>query len=173
MDGKITQAKNRIKNLNPKKASIAVSTALIMLAGVFFIGSSLGAFNADNSALNSKTISFQVNGTALNTSGNGTVNLGIATGEKLNFGRIPVDASSTKFLSINAREKAYISINAEGNVSEALVFEKNHYFKGKKEIQIRFDPETAETFEGTVNVNVKTAENEVGSTWLDIKSRVY
>lgn len=173
MDGKLTTAKNKLRKVNPKKASIATVISITVLAGIFVLGGSVGAFNADSSSLNSKTLSYKANGTALNVSGNGTVNLGIATGEKLNFGRIPVDASSTKFFNINAGKKAYITINAEGNISEALEFERIHYFKGQKEINLRFDPDRADIYRGNVTVTVKTANNEVGSRWLDFRSKVY
>lgn len=172
MDGKMKDAKQRIKEINPVKASVSTAFLLAVVA-VFFIGSSLGAFNAEGNAINSKKLTFEANGTALNTSGNETVNLGIATGENLNFGRIPVEASSTKFFNINAREKAFVSINAEGNISEALKYEKTHYFKGNKEISLRFDPGSVQHYEGNVTVNVNTADSEVGARWLDFKSKVY
>lgn len=173
MESKLTDAKNKLEELNLKKASSATVLAITAITAVFFIGGTLGAFSLNDNSVNSKTLTFQSNGTALNVSGNGTINLGIATGEKLNFGRIPVEASSTKFLNINARKKALVTINAEGNISQALDFDKTHYFKGQRDISLRFDPKTAETFEGNVTVTVKTANNEVGSRWLDFKSKVY
>lgn len=172
MAGKKEEIEKKIENIGRKKISVIAAVLLLAAIGVYFLAGPVAAV-MQGDAINSQTLSFRANGTALNVSGNGTVNLGIATGEKLNFGRIPVDAKSTKYFQIDAREKALLIVNAEGNISQALEFEKIHYFEGNKEADIVFDPQTPDHFEGNVTVTINTAENEVGARWLDLKSKLY
>jgi len=178
MDGKIENVKEKVEMVKEKlqdlgrKEALAIVTLAVILTGTYVLAGPASSL-VNGEALNSETLTFEANGTALNVSGNDTVDLGIATGEKLNFGRIPVEAKSTKFFNINAREKALLVVRAEGNISEALNFERAHYFEGSREVKLEFDPETVDHFEGNVKVTVKTAANEVGSEWLGLRSKLY
>lgn len=159
MDGKIPE-------IDRKKAF----TAVVAVAAIFL---GLSPFLLDETTVETRTLTFEANGTALNTSGNQTIDLGVATGEGLSFGRIPVEGQSTKYFNIAAGKKALLYLDAEGNISEQLDYEPQHFFQGEKEVDLVFDPENVGFYEGNVSININVPENEVGATWLALKAELY
>jgi hypothetical protein len=156
----------RISDLDRKNA---------IAAGVFILAVVIGLtpLLLDETTLDSRTLTFEANATAVNTSGNESVNLGVATGDKLNFGRIPAEGRSQKYFNVKAGKKALIRLETSGNISDQLEYEDKHFFEGKKEVKIAFNPERTGFYSGNVSMKIYTPVNEVGAAWLTLKAKLY
>lgn len=147
----------------------------LLAAGFFVLAALIGLtpLLLNETALDSRTLTFETNATAVNTSGNESLNLGVATGEKLNFGRIPTEGRSQKYFNVNAGKKALIRLETTGNISEQLDYDRKHFFEGKKEVDIIFNPERPGFYNGNVSMKIYTPVNEVGAAWLELKAKLY
>ncbi|MFB6100200.1 MAG: hypothetical protein ABEK16_02905 [Candidatus Nanohalobium sp.] len=126
-------------------------------------------------ALNNYTIkeidrTFQTSADILPKGASENLTVGIAAGEGLSFGIIPVSANKTKFLNITAPEKIMLRVDASGNISEYLSYDPKHYFNGSKRIPIELNPEKPGNFTGVVEVNIQRPKGKVGEKWLKLKS---
>ncbi len=116
---------------------------------------------------------FRAKAKVINVSGNSTKNIGIVGDPRLDFGVLPHEAGSAKFLDLQAAKKSFITLSASGNISEFLEYERKAYFQGDRQIKIHFDANETGFFAGNVSVGIQTPVDRWGSLWLDVKSSFY
>lgn len=79
---------------------------------------------------------------------------------ELNFGRIPVNSSTTKILNMNSNNFAKIEFYTSGNISPYVTLPKSFYMKtDEKEVKIIFKGSDAGNFTGTLLVRSVIPKN--------------
>ncbi len=101
--------------------------------------------------------------------GNESLPIGIAgETDRIHFGRIPVNASTKKFLSVNASTRSRLTLRAAGNISDALAFSRTVYVEGLDEIRIAFAPSSPGNYTGVLTVKSLVPKNGFGRAVLQV-----
>lgn len=138
----------------------ALTVTVILAAGL--IGAS--PFILDKTVLNQQEQSID---TSLQVLGeNESDRVGVNADRNLNYGALPVETNSTKYLNISSSERAIIRLSAEGNMSEYLDFEDEHYFIGEKNVPVKATAWETGQYNGTLNLESYTSRNKVGDYWI-------
>jgi hypothetical protein len=92
--------------------------------------------------------------------------LGIATEERLNFGRVPAGSTVKKTIVLNNYDTPVkVRISSEGNITPYVSVDKNDFvLSGSEEIIVSFKPVEAGSFGGDLNVAIVKPNPMVG--WL-------
>lgn len=149
-----------------KQAIAAGVVAVIALLG-------LSIFAAESFLVKSQEMNFDVNGTAEDMEDNSTKNLGIVTEPNLEFGRAALGTSYYKFIQVNSTNQALVTLTAEGNISDQISYPEKSYFQGSEELKIEFNATEQGYYTGTLNMKIRTSENSLGKTWLNIRNSVF
>jgi len=159
---------SEIGELDKKKiAGISALTLLILLAA--------GAVYAYSQVdVNPQESSFQTNATVFQpNSSNDTLEAGIATGQGLSFGRFNAQFNKTKTLNLSSDGLSLLEVKSDGNISSRLDYEKRHLFEGKKQIPIEMAGNKTGFYNGTITLDIKTAQNQWGERWLKLLYRYF
>ena len=157
-----------IGELDKKKiAGISVLTLLILLA--------TGAVYAYSQVdVNPQKTSFDTNATVFQpNSSNGTLEAGIATGQGLSFGRFNAQFNKTKTLNLSADDLSLIEVESHGNISSRLDYEDRHLFSGGRQIPIEMAGNQTGFYNGSISLDIKTAQNKWGERWLKLLYRYF
>lgn len=127
------------------------------------------AFTLETTTLSKDETTFDMNGTAINASGEEVKDLGIVTDRNFNFGRLPYQSSSKKFLNISSPGYTKLNLEARGNIADQLSYEEEMWFRGDKEVAVEFDPSEPGNYTGEVTVKTTLAKNSLGETWLNFR----
>jgi len=141
--------------------------ASIVIGASILIG--LSPFLADKTLAQTSTSTFNANATATGE-GNSTERLGVVTGSKLQFGKIPVGSASTKFVVVNASQETDVSISSDGNISDSLEFKKSLKVQGSEEIPVTFNATESGFYTGSISLKTTRPKGSIGKKWLEIKS---
>lgn len=148
------------QDLNWRKiAGISLALSLVVIV-------SSAAFVYTQIDVENQKTSFSVNATVLTQEQNETLEAGIATGQDLSFGRFNAVFNKTKTLNLSSNSLTLAKISSEGNISNTLHYEERKLFEGTTQIPIEMSANKSGYYEGTVNLDLKTAQNKWGERWL-------
>ncbi len=136
----------------------------------------LSPFIADEVLLKKDTINFEtkVNVTPSQEINGSYADVGVAPGQNLDFGRVPVDLAVTKFINVTAPNRTIIKVSESGNITDQLfIGDTQFYFEGDRQIELRLNATTEGLYTGDVTVTAERPKNRWGQRWLDIKYRFY
>lgn len=105
----------------------------------------------------------------VNESDGQNISAGIATGEGMAFGEMVQGTNITKSLELSSEKLALVQSSAEGNISKGLHFEEKVLFQNETEIRYKYAGEEPGYYEGSINLELKTADNTWGERWLRIR----
>jgi len=97
---------------------------------------------------------------------NSTVKIGVAgQTTELNFGRIPIGASSSKILETenNEKVKSLVRFDAIGNISRFIIVEQGNKFfleRGKHKIKVKCVPKEKGNYTGVVTMAIITPKSD-------------
>ncbi len=149
-----------------------LAASIIIVSVLVGLGlSAPGYLDSNHTATGKKE--FRAKAKVINTSGNETKSIGIVGDPRLDFGVLPYEAGSAKFIDLKAGRKSLITLSATGNISEFLEYRRKAYFEGDKQIKIHFDANETGFFAGNVSVGMQTPVDRWGRLWLDVKSSIY
>jgi hypothetical protein len=149
------------KEFNKKKIE---GTALVAVISGSLI---TGAYFYSQIEVQTQQNSFSTNATVFTEEDeNGTLEAGIAAGQGLSFGRFNSVFNKTKRLNLSAGSQTLVSVDSEGNISEKLYYDDKHLFERDKQIMIEMAANESGYFEGSINLDIKTAQNKWGEKWL-------
>lgn len=97
----------------------------------------------------------------------GNITAGIAAGEKMDFGKTGEQVNTTKTVSLEHGQLTLVRPEVEGNISQGLIFEDSMLFEGDESMDFTFAGEPG-NYTGTINLEMRTAENIVGEKWLEL-----
>ncbi|MFB6115976.1 MAG: hypothetical protein ABEK10_00550 [Candidatus Nanosalina sp.] len=100
-----------------------------------------------------------------------SVKVGVNAGRNLNFGRVPEGTNVTKKIRVSTSAPSKVSIQASGNISKYLEYPKKVMVEGKKTIRIKINPESSGNFSGTLTMEIKVPNGEIGKKWMKIRSQ--
>lgn len=90
---------------------------------------------------------------------------------ELNFGRIPLNGTSTKYISINynSTTPAKVVLETKGNISKFLILEKNNFIIEKNErFGILANGTEYGNYTGTLTIKVKKPRNQLSRLLLGV-----
>jgi len=148
--------------MDKKSAVIAVSALIVGLSPFIIEFSSIDDFD----------VGYNATANVTNTTPTNSQTLGIVTGQNLEFGRLPVGTASVKYINISSSKPALMNIDASGNISEHLEFNRQTTFQGDERTSLRFNASEPGYYEGVVSMKIQTPKNQIGEIWLDLKSRL-
>lgn len=99
----------------------------------------------------------------------GNLSLGVNANQNLNYGRAPINVSTTKIINITADESVYLKIDSSGNISDILYYDEYQYFNGTKQVNLRARSKEPGNYSGTVVFKTMTPRNILGERWLQLK----
>ncbi len=153
--------KEKIKQ-NKEKISFA--------AGLLLALTLLSPLMIDRVLVNHQELTFNASADISDRYNNSSARLGIAPGaEGLEYGKMNIEANSTRFISVNAPEETYFDLTAEGNISEYLHYEEEMKFRGGKNVTVELRPEETGNYTGRLVVKAEYAEGGLGKRWLELK----
>jgi|GEM_PF-2408627 len=83
--------------------------------------------------------------------GNETIPIGIAGQTyEINFGRIPQNSSTRKFINLNSSNPAKTELYVSGNITPFMIFPQSLYIKGEEKMEIAFNGTEMGNFTGTL-----------------------
>ena len=141
-----------------------VGGAAVVVVAVLAVPVALNALTLDESEQ-----VFEMNASAVNASGEDLKNIGIVADQRLDFGRIPYQSTSTKFINISAPGYSKVSLSADGNISDSVDYSKEQWFEGDKEISLTFNASEPGYYTGELAVKTALAKNSLGEQWLNIR----
>lgn len=59
-----------------------------------------------------------------------------------------------------------------GNISGTLQYDEKFYFKGARQMRIKFNATEPGYYTGEVRLKIQTPKNALGNRWLDLKASV-
>lgn len=126
----------------------------------------------DNLSLEKNRISFNSSVT-VHPQGENETDIGVNADPTLAFGRIPMTASYTKYLKLEAKDKAKVDVGVDGNISSQISVKRESFFirPGNMTVGVAVKPEESGYYEGQIHIDTKTPAGTVGSYWLDVKKK--
>jgi hypothetical protein len=122
--------------------------------------------------LNQQKAEFETNATILSPNqSNGALEAGIATGQGMSFGSFNALFNKTKTLNLSADDLSLVKVETRGNISSRLSYEDRHLFTGVKQIPFEMEGNGTGFYNGTIVLDMKTAENRWGERWLRLLYR--
>jgi hypothetical protein len=138
----------------------AAGTILVMLVVVPLALNSM--------TLEKDTTTLEMNASGVNTTGD-NLQLGLVADSKLDFGEVPVESSSTKFINISTDNYARVRLDASGEIADKLDYKKQVWVDGDESISVKFEADEEGSFEGKMTIKTLMAKNNLGKTWLDLR----
>jgi hypothetical protein len=124
--------------------------------------------------VNPQNASFDTNATVLSPNqSNGTLEAGLAMGQGMNFGRFNALFNKTKTLNLSADDLSLIQVDVSGNISDRLKYEDRHLFTGRKQIDFEMAGNKTGFYNGSILLDMKTAQNKWGERWLKLLYRYF
>lgn len=104
----------------------------------------------------------------------GNISVGLETGGGMKYGRLVQGTNLTKTLELASGNDTltYVEVTTEGNISEYLHFEDKHLFQNTTDIEIKMGGGSQGYYTGDIFLDIKTASNIWGETWLEIIYRL-
>ncbi len=90
---------------------------------------------------------------------------------ELNFGRIPLNGTSTKFVSINynSTTPAKIILQTSGNISKYILFEKNNFIIEKSDkFGVLVNGTEYGNYTGVLTIKIKKPRNQLSKLFLGL-----
>lgn len=146
-----------------KRSGIIAVVALIIGLSPFIIEyASVDVFDAE----------YEATATVTNTTPASSQNIGVVTGQNLEFGRLPLGTASIKYINMSSTKPALMNMDVSGNISEHVEYSDQMSFQGDERTNLRFNASEPGYYEGTVSMKIQTPTNGIGEVWLELKSRL-
>lgn len=153
--------KEKIKQ-NKEKLGFAAGLLLILVL--------LSPLMIDQALVNHQKLTFNASADISPRYNNSSAQLGIAPGAQgLDYGKMNIQANSTRFISVNAPEQTYFDLTAEGNISQYLSYNQEMKFQGARNVSVELRPEQTGNFTGRLVVKAEYADGNLGKRWLKLK----
>lgn len=82
---------------------------------------------------------------------------------RLDFGRLPLHSTATRYINLSAKERVKVAISADGGISRMLRFGKNNFvLQGNEKIPLILSADRTGNFSGKVFISIKKPRYE----WL-------
>lgn len=139
-------------------------------AGLLLVLTLLSPMIIDRVFVNHQELTFNASADISTRYNNSSAQLGIAPGaEGLDYGKMNIEANSTRFISVNAPQETYFDFRAEGNISQYLSYTEEMKFQGAKNVSVELRPEETGNYTGRLVVKAEYAEGGLGKRWLELK----
>lgn len=145
------------------------------MAGLIILVSAaigLAPLAVKETSLETVEVTFNSSVDVRNTDQENLTELGIKSGEQLEFGEIEQNANYTKWIRVGVNERSRVSLEARGNISELLRHEDVLYMKGQKRIPVELYPHSTGYHEGEVVLRVWRPKNRLGELYLQLWEKV-
>lgn len=153
------------ENLKQNKEKIGFAAGLLLILAV------LSPLMIDQALVNHQKLTFDASADISQRYNNSSAQLGVAPGtEGLDYGKMNIEANSTRFISVNAPEPTYFDFRAEGNISEYLSYTEEMKFQGARNVSVELRPEQTGNYTGRLVVKAEYAEGGLGKQWLKLKN---
>lgn len=102
------------------------------------------------------------------------ISVGLETGGGMKYGRLVEGTNLTKTLELASGNDTltYVEVSTEGNISEYLHFDEEHLFQNNTDIGVKMEGRNQGYYTGDIFLDIKTASNMWGETWLEIIYRL-
>lgn len=154
---------DELKEMDRKKILLGtvVLTAIVLASGAAYTYSQID--------VTSQNASFNTNATILDSNESENLTAGLAMGQGMSFGKFSSNFNKTKALNLSADSLTLAEVEVEGNISDRPDYEERHLFEGRTQIPFELHGNQSGFFEGEINLELKTAQNEWGERWLNFR----
>ncbi len=154
---------DKLQSLDKKKLSVISFSLLVLVlaAGLVYVYTQV--------EVTEQSETLNTNATVLDSdNANGTLEAGIATGQRMSFGEFDARFNKTKTLNLSATDPTMVEINVEGNISDHLRYDRLHLFENKTQIDLEMIGNQPGFYDGEISLEMVIAQNEWGEKWINI-----
>lgn len=152
--------------LTDNRNEIAFTIIMISILG------GIAAYGYSQSNINAQSANYTTYANVTDSDGN--ISIGLETGEGMEYGRLVQGTNLTKTMELASGDEkiTYVEVSTEGNISDYLNYKEKHLFQNRTDIPVKMDGREQGYYTGEILLDIKTASNMWGETWLEIIYRL-